>query len=267
MPKVTSSLSFHSVEAHRQAAGPLEPARLRSQQVFARRNASWLVVAQQRCAVINLPRADTRSVTSFFPRLKPSTRSRTLPPLSHDACLQKEPVVLAARLAIRTAPGDEDKTVSHGDEDGPEHATLCVCNPVFLLRGGALCCSLIFVEVLDVYIPELPTEHKGRRFGFVTFALVAAAAHARSNAQHRAFSGAFLNVLWGTGPIRRRPPNGFARSRAQYGIAGSKAKNKNGVASALFSENTNNDKWSYPILNSPVSLPAAMPRCVQRRCT
>ena len=43
----------------------------------------------------------------------------------HDARLQKEPVVLAARTAMRTAPGDEDKTVSHGDGDGPEHATLC----------------------------------------------------------------------------------------------------------------------------------------------
>ena len=75
--------------------------------MFARRNASWLVVAQQRCAVINLPRADTRSVTSFFPRLKPSTRSRTLPPLSafleRAAGRRRNLVVLLVQLRGETA--------------------------------------------------------------------------------------------------------------------------------------------------------------------
>ena len=77
--------------------------------MFARRNASWLVVAQQRCAVINLPRADTRSVTSFFPRLKPSTRtrSRTLPPLSafleRAAGRRRNLVVLLVQLHGETA--------------------------------------------------------------------------------------------------------------------------------------------------------------------
>ena len=173
--------------------------------------------------------------------------------------------MLDARSVMRTARGDEDNIAPHGDEDGPEHATLYAiaillsCSEEELLQFFGF-----FGEVLDVYIP---TEHKGRRFGFVAFALVAAAAHARSTAHHRAFYGAFLDVQWASCPIRRRPPNGFARSRAQHGIAGSRAKNKHGVASALISENTNNDKRFYPISNSPMSLPAAVPRCVQRLST
>ena len=100
--------------------------------------------------------------------------------------------MLAARTAMRTAPGDEDKTVSHGDEDGPEHATLCaLAIPLSCSEEELMLFFAFFGDVLNVYIPELHTEHKGRRFGFVTFALVAAAAHARSNAQHRAFTVPF----------------------------------------------------------------------------
>ena len=67
-----------------------------------RRNASWLVDARQRCAVINLARTATRSVPSFFPHLKPSTRSRTLPPLSasleHAASRRRNLVLLLIQL-------------------------------------------------------------------------------------------------------------------------------------------------------------------------
>lgn len=58
--------------------------------------------ARQRCAVINLARTATRSVPSFFPHLKPSTRSRTLPPLSasleHAASRRRNLVLLLIQL-------------------------------------------------------------------------------------------------------------------------------------------------------------------------
>ena len=63
--------------------------------------------------------------------------------------------MLDARTAMRTARGDEDNIASHGDEDGPEHATFCaIAIPLSCSEEEHLQLFGFFREVLDVYIPR-----------------------------------------------------------------------------------------------------------------